>query len=109
MPINIHRGKLDFHKNIPNYSYVAFFVGGAIDHTITETWRGGDVTEPAFLQMNSEDQQNALRKALGSEFSEAKDYFLFIFQSQDDMETFLSYCVDEQGLKVNAMFLNHQL
>lgn len=69
----------------------------------------GEVTEPAFLQMNSEDQQNALRKALGSEFAEAKDDFLFIFQSQDDMETFLSYCVDKQGMKVNAMFLNQQL
>ncbi|XP_016326325.1 uncharacterized protein LOC107676307 [Sinocyclocheilus anshuiensis] len=69
----------------------------------------GEVTEPAFLQMNSESQQNALRKALGSEFPEAKDDFLFIFPSQDDMETFLSYCVDKQGLKVNAMFLNQQL
>lgn len=66
----------------------------------------GEVTEPAFLQMNSDDQQNALRKALSSEFPEAKDDFLFIFQSQDDMETFLSYCVDKQGLKVNVMFLN---
>ncbi len=47
--------------------------------------------------------------ALGSEFPEAKEDFLFIFHSQDDMETFLSYCVDEQGLKVNAMFLNQQL
>ncbi|KAF4109737.1 hypothetical protein G5714_008989 [Onychostoma macrolepis] len=28
----------------------------------------GEVTEPAFLQMNSEDQQNALKKALESEF-----------------------------------------
>ncbi|XP_058647405.1 uncharacterized protein LOC131549338 [Onychostoma macrolepis] len=69
----------------------------------------GEVTEPAFLQMNNEDQQNALRKALESEFPEAKDDFLFIFQYQDDMETFLSYCVDKQGLKVNAMFLNQQL
>ncbi|XP_051569132.1 structural maintenance of chromosomes protein 5-like [Myxocyprinus asiaticus] len=66
----------------------------------------GDVREPAFLQMNSDEQQNALRKVLGGEFSNAKDDFLFIFQCQEDMETFLSYCVDEQGLKVNAMFLN---
>ncbi len=69
----------------------------------------GEVTEPAFLQMNSEDKTNALRKALRSEFPEAKDDFLFRFQSQDDMETFLSYCVDKQSLKVNAMFLNQQL
>lgn len=69
----------------------------------------GEVTEPTFPQMNSEDQQNALRKAQGSEFPEAKDAFLFVFQSQCDMETFLSYCVDEQGLKVNAMFLSQKL
>ncbi|XP_050951089.1 structural maintenance of chromosomes protein 5-like [Labeo rohita] len=69
----------------------------------------GEVTEPTFPQMNSEDQQNALRKAQGSEFPEAKDAFLFVFQSQCDMETFFSYCVDEQGLKVNAMFLSQKL
>ncbi|XP_016337461.1 uncharacterized protein LOC107685400 [Sinocyclocheilus anshuiensis] len=77
-------------------------------HNHRDLFRGA-VTEPAFLQMNSESQQNALRKALGSEFPEAKDDFLFIFPSQDDMETFLSYCVDKQGLKVNVMFLNQQL
>jgi len=54
-------------------------------------------------------KKNALRKALRSEFPEAKDDFLFRFQSQDDMETFLSYCVDKQSLKANAMFLNQQL
>ncbi|XP_051950618.1 uncharacterized protein LOC127621163 isoform X1 [Xyrauchen texanus] len=64
----------------------------------------GDVREPAFLQMNRDEQQNALRKVLGGEFSNTKDEFLFIFQCQEDMEVFLSYCVDEQGLKVNAMF-----
>ncbi|XP_051991539.1 structural maintenance of chromosomes protein 5-like [Xyrauchen texanus] len=64
----------------------------------------GDVREPAFLQMNRDEQQNALRKVLGGEFSNTKDEFLFIFQCQEYMEVFLSYCVDEQGLKVNAMF-----
>ncbi|KAK7175568.1 hypothetical protein R3I93_002479 [Phoxinus phoxinus] len=60
-----------------------------------------EVTEPAFLQMNGDQQQNALRKVLEG----AKDDFLFIFQCLDDMETLLSYCADEQGLKVNAMFV----
>ncbi|XP_057205491.1 structural maintenance of chromosomes protein 5-like [Triplophysa rosa] len=64
----------------------------------------GEVTEPAFLQMNRGDQQNAIKNLLGGQFSEAKDAFLFIFHYQEDMETFLSYCVDDQGLKVNAMF-----
>lgn len=68
----------------------------------------GEVTEPAFLRMNCDDQQNALRKVLGGESSEEKDDFLFIFQWQEDMETFLSHCADEQGLKVNAMFLNQR-
>ncbi len=49
------------------------------------------------------------QKAQRSEFPVAKDEFLSVFQSQDDMETFLSYCVDKQGLKVNAMFLKQQL
>lgn len=66
----------------------------------------GEVTEPAFLQMNRDDQQNAIKNLLGGQFPEAKDDFLFIFYYQEDMEIFLSYCVDEQRLKVNAMFYN---
>lgn len=64
----------------------------------------GEVTEPAFLRMNHDDQQNALRKVQEGASSEAKDDFLFIFQLQEDMETFLSHCADKEGLCVNAMF-----
>ncbi|KAK9977269.1 hypothetical protein ABG768_019090 [Culter alburnus] len=64
----------------------------------------GEVTEPAFLRMNHDDQQNALRKVQEGASSEAKDDFLFIFQLQEDMETFLSHCADKEGLSVNAMF-----
>lgn len=52
----------------------------------------GELTEHAFLQINSDDQQNAFRRnVLGSEFSEAKDDFLFIFQCQDDIEFFFFF------------------
>ncbi|XP_077081869.1 uncharacterized protein LOC143735597 [Siphateles boraxobius] len=64
----------------------------------------GKVTEPSFLQMSASQQKNALRKVL-EELPDAKDDFLFLFQCLDDMETFLSSCADEQGLKVNAMFV----
>lgn len=69
------------------------------------------MTQPAFLQMNCDDQQNDIRKVLGDNFSEVKDDFLFIFQCQEDVETFLSYCADEQCPKVNVdtVFLNYQL
>ena len=54
--------------------------------------------------MSGSQQKNALRK-VQEEFPDAKDDFLFVFQCLDDMETFLSSCADEQGLKVNAMFV----
>ncbi|XP_050964047.1 uncharacterized protein LOC127164251 isoform X1 [Labeo rohita] len=111
LSINIHRGRSAIHSPVVVHSvdgevlprrvqqptivrdlHKAWYWGN--DHR--DLFRG-EVTEPAFPQMNSEDQQNALRKAQGSEFPEAKDAFLFVFQSQCDMETFLSYCVDEQG------------
>lgn len=66
----------------------------------------GEVTKPAFLRMNKVDQQNTLSKVLRGQFSKVKDEFLFMFQSRNDMETFLSFCVDEHGLKVNTMFFN---
>lgn len=64
----------------------------------------GEVTEPAVLQMSGDDQQNALKRLICEDFPEAKDDFMFSFQFQEDMETFLTYCIDKKGLKVNAMF-----
>lgn len=43
----------------------------------------GEVAEPAVLQMDSENQQNALRDFLQEESID----FLFIFLHQEDMET----------------------
>ncbi|XP_073718805.1 uncharacterized protein [Misgurnus anguillicaudatus] len=73
-------------------------------HSHRDLFRG-EVTEPAFLQMTIDDQQNAFKRVMCDEFPEANDDFMFIFQCQEDMEKFLSYCIDEKGLKVNAMFL----
>ncbi|XP_051532636.1 uncharacterized protein LOC127428342 [Myxocyprinus asiaticus] len=61
----------------------------------------GDVREPAFLQMN-----NKMLSGRSWGVNSLMQRILFIFQCQEDMETFLSYCVAVQGLKVNAMFLN---
>lgn len=63
----------------------------------------GEVTKAAFLGINIDDQWNAL-KAMGGHFSVEKDDFTFHFR--EDMETFLSHCVDQCGLKVNAMVNN---
>jgi len=52
--------------------------------------------------MSRNQHTNALRTVL-EELPDAKEDFLFLFQRLDDMETFLSSCADEQGLKVNAM------
>jgi len=55
--------------------------------------------------MSESQKENALRKVL-EERPDSKDDFLFLFQCLHDMETFLSSCADEQGLKVNAMFVS---
>ncbi|TRZ01674.1 hypothetical protein DNTS_006153 [Danionella cerebrum] len=68
----------------------------------------GDVTEPAFLGMNIDCQQDAIRKLSGDALSDEPDPFLFIFQFQDDMDNFLAWCIDEQGLEVRAMVLKEE-
>lgn len=72
-------------------------------HSNSKSFRG-KVTEPAVLQMSAEVQQEVLKEALESPSLEAMDPFAFIFQTQQDMEYFLSNCHDEMGLKVNCMF-----
>ncbi|XP_072567616.1 structural maintenance of chromosomes protein 5-like [Paramormyrops kingsleyae] len=62
------------------------------------------VTMPKYLSLNKEDQQRVLREMLEEEDTEARDFFIFVFQCAEDMELFLQACVDEQGLRVNAMF-----
>ncbi|KAG2470092.1 MIP18 protein, partial [Polypterus senegalus] len=64
----------------------------------------GHVTMPKYLSLNKEGQQRVLRDMLEEEDTEAKDFFFFVFQCAEDMEHFLKACVDEQGLRVNAMF-----
>ncbi|XP_012696289.2 structural maintenance of chromosomes protein 5-like isoform X1 [Clupea harengus] len=65
----------------------------------------GQVTEPSVLQMVEEDQQEALKTALESDYPEAKDPFLFIFQFREDMDAFVDACADDQGLQISCMFL----
>ncbi|XP_072562023.1 structural maintenance of chromosomes protein 5-like [Paramormyrops kingsleyae] len=62
------------------------------------------VTMPKYLSLNKVDQQRVLREMLEEEDTEARDFFIFVFQCAEDMEVFLQACVDEQGLRVNAMF-----
>ncbi|XP_066523048.1 uncharacterized protein [Hoplias malabaricus] len=65
----------------------------------------GQITGPRFLNMNEEDRMKALDEVMYGDDPEAKEPFLFIFEYRDDMELFLKACVDEQGLRVNAMFV----
>ncbi|XP_072563930.1 uncharacterized protein [Paramormyrops kingsleyae] len=64
----------------------------------------GEVTEPAVLQMEAEDQREALREVLEGQSDNRNDPFMFIFNNKEDMETLLSNCVDRMGLKIHAMF-----
>ncbi|KAF4098015.1 hypothetical protein G5714_022023 [Onychostoma macrolepis] len=64
----------------------------------------GEVTGPAFLQMDSKTQLHVIKDYLEGESDEARDVFLFIFEYPEELDTFISNCLDEQGLKVHAMF-----
>ncbi|KAG5277950.1 hypothetical protein AALO_G00093190 [Alosa alosa] len=65
----------------------------------------GRVTEPSVLQMDEEERADALKTALESDYPEAKDPFLFIFQLRQDMDAFVAACADQQGLQISCMFL----
>ena len=66
----------------------------------------GEVTEPSVLQLNEEDQMEALRVLREEDpADDARDPFMFTFQGREDMEVFLKANIDQQGLKVNAMFI----
>lgn len=62
------------------------------------------MTEPAFLQMDKEKQCSIIKDCLEGKSESARDAFLFVFENHEDMETFLFHCVDEQRLRVHAMF-----
>nr|XP_023696143.1 structural maintenance of chromosomes protein 5-like [Paramormyrops kingsleyae] len=64
----------------------------------------GEVTEPTVLQMEAEDQQEALREVMEGQHDNRNDPFMFIFSNREDMETFLSNCIDGMGIKIHAMF-----
>ncbi|XP_076144376.1 structural maintenance of chromosomes protein 5-like [Alosa pseudoharengus] len=65
----------------------------------------GQVTEPSVLQMDEEERADALKTALESDYPEAKDPFLFVFQLRQDMDAFVDACADQQGLQISCMFL----
>ena len=56
--------------------------------------------------MGEEDQQEALVNALEGEDLAVKDPFLFQFERMEDMEVFLTQCLDQQGLCVNSVCSN---
>ncbi|KAI7805643.1 putative structural maintenance of chromosomes protein 5-like [Triplophysa rosa] len=62
----------------------------------------GEVMEPAYLQMDYENQQRLLEEYLRGDL-EARDAFLFEFECAEDLDTFISNCNEKQGLKVHAM------
>ena len=61
--------------------------------------------EPAVLHMDTADQMKALEDFLEGQLDNGTDDFLTSFQPQEDMETFIKLCVDEENLKINAVFL----
>ncbi|XP_072558290.1 uncharacterized protein [Paramormyrops kingsleyae] len=63
----------------------------------------GQITFPKYLTMTEEHRQEALRDVLDGDNIEFKEPFLFGFQIQEDMEIFLQACVDQRGLRVNAV------
>lgn len=66
------------------------------------------VLEPSVLLLDEEDRLEAVKTAREADYPEAKDPFLFVFQLREDMEVFLDACADQQGLRVNCMFLETQ-
>lgn len=67
----------------------------------------GFVQEPSYLDLEKEDQEEALLKLDRAERKDdlelAKEPFMFRFQFQQDMEVFLFKCHDERHLRINSM------
>lgn len=71
----------------------------------------GSVQEPSYLDLEKEDQEEALLKLDRAERKDdlelAKELFMFQFQFQQDMEVFLFKCHDERHLRINSMFMEY--
>lgn len=52
----------------------------------------GEVTKPAFLGMNTDEQQNALKKVMGGQFSAEKDDFVYLSLSRRHGDIFILLC-----------------
>ncbi|XP_052414366.1 structural maintenance of chromosomes protein 5-like isoform X1 [Carassius gibelio] len=69
----------------------------------------GSVQEPSYLNLEKEEQEEALLKLDRAERKDdlelAKEPFMFRFQFQQDMEVFLFECHDERHLRINSMFM----
>ncbi|KAL0154051.1 hypothetical protein M9458_050625, partial [Cirrhinus mrigala] len=49
-------------------------------------------------------QQNAIKDYLGGESDEPRDVFLIIIEYLEELDTFITNGLHEQGLKVHAIF-----